>query len=134
DLTLDGARHPLDDAIFRPGAGGHFILFLRESEQNDRRYPQRACLAHFLYCLVYRKIEDPGHRAHFFPDSLSGANKQWIHQRFRSKTGLADQSAQGFGAPQTAKTVSGESHDTAILAAVVPTRRPPLDGYRSNLG
>jgi hypothetical protein len=99
-------------AIFRPRARRHFIFFLGQPEQNDRQHSERARLTHFLHGLVYRKVENPGHRADFFPDARSGANEQWIHQRFRSKPGLADEGTKRFGAPQTAKAVSGEGHDS----------------------
>ena len=109
-FALDGARRPLHDAILGPGAGGHFILLLRQSEQNDGRHSQSTRLAHFLHGFVYRKVEDAGHGAHFFADSRSGANEQWIHERFGREPGLADQGAQGFSAPQTAQAVGGECH------------------------
>ena len=117
DRALDGTGSPLHDSVFFPRAGGGFVLFFRQTEQDDGGNTQRARFVGFLYRFIDRQIENAGHGAHFFAHAFAGANKERIDKVLGSEPSLAHHVAQGRGAAQAAQTCSREGHAQILAGA-----------------
>ena len=115
-FALDGARRLLHDAVIGPGAGGDFVLRLRQAEEDDAGNAQRLHLGALLHRFVDRQVVDPGHGAHFLANAFARANEQRIDEAFRAEAGFADKRAHRFGATQAAGTINWECHNNKILA------------------
>ena len=115
-FALDGARRLLHDAVVGPGAGGDFVLRLRQAEEDDAGNAQRLHLGALLHRFVDRQVVHPGHGAHFLANAFAGTDEQRIDKAFRAEAGFADKRAHRFVATQAAGTINWKCHNSKILA------------------
>ena len=92
----DGALH---DAFRVVGARAGFILFLGNSEENDRRNAEAVRRLTLLNQPVHRPAIVAGHGRYLGFDVSSRADEKRIDQRLRAERGFTHQAAQGFRAP-----------------------------------
>jgi hypothetical protein len=109
-LFAQGADGPLHDAIVIVCAGGHFILGLRQAEENHAADAQRLHFGTFLDQFVDGHLIIAGHGADFAPHALAGADEQRQDELRRLHVRFADQVANGWSGAQTAQALSWEGH------------------------
>ncbi len=118
NFALDGAGRLLHDAVVRPGSGGGFVFFFRQTKKNHGRNAERMRFVGFFDGFIHRKIEDARHGADFFADALARAHEEWIDERFGCQAGFTDQRAQGLVTAKTAKARDGERHREILQFSV----------------
>ena len=120
---LDRADGLLHHAILGVGAGGLLVLFVRDTEEEDGLQSGGAGARGFGGNFVRRKLLDARHAADRAARFDFFVHEKGENKIVRAEIGLADEVAQGGGAPQTARAMNQFPHAPRLSAPVRGSKR-----------